>query len=73
MVDPAALEDRGVPTTLQGMLQARLDQLDPAEKGALQRASVVGRVFWSGALTAMGVTVPDVGLALSQPALSLMA
>ncbi len=54
-VDQGALAEGRVPTTLQGMLQARLDQLAAAEKDALQRASVLGRVFWAGALTALGV------------------
>jgi class 3 adenylate cyclase/tetratricopeptide (TPR) repeat protein len=59
-VDRERLDQGHVPTTLQGMLQARLDALDPAEKQALQRASVIGRVFWSGALVALGVTALDV-------------
>lgn len=37
-----------VPATLTGVLQARLDGLPPAEREELQRASVVGRVFWDG-------------------------
>jgi class 3 adenylate cyclase/tetratricopeptide (TPR) repeat protein len=43
-----------VPTTLAGVLQARLDGLTPAERAVLQRASVVGRVFWDRALENMG-------------------
>jgi class 3 adenylate cyclase/tetratricopeptide (TPR) repeat protein len=35
-----------VPSTLTGVLQARLDALPAAEKVVLQRASVVGRFFW---------------------------
>ncbi len=35
-----------VPPTLAGILQARLDSLLPAERLALQRAAVVGPVFW---------------------------
>lgn len=37
---------RGVPTTLAGVLQARLDSLSQEERRVLQAASVVGRVFW---------------------------
>jgi class 3 adenylate cyclase/tetratricopeptide (TPR) repeat protein len=59
-VDQAKLEDGRVPTTLQGMLQARLDGLAPAEKDASQRASVFGRVFWGGALVALGAPDPAV-------------
>ncbi len=36
-----------VPTTLAGVLQARLDELPAAEKMVLQRASVVGPRFWA--------------------------
>ena len=39
-----------VPSTLRGVLQARLDALTPPERGVLQRASVVGRVFWDDAV-----------------------
>jgi class 3 adenylate cyclase/tetratricopeptide (TPR) repeat protein len=35
-----------VPPTLISLLQARLDRLSPPEREALQRASVVGRLFW---------------------------
>ena len=39
-----------VPSTLRGVLQARLDSLSPSERTVLQRASVVGRVFWDDAV-----------------------
>lgn len=39
-----------VPSTLTGVLQARVDGLRPAERAVLQRASVVGRVFWDSAV-----------------------
>ncbi len=39
-----------VPTTLTGVLQARLDSLPAQERRALQQASVVGSIFWDGAL-----------------------
>ena len=42
-----------VPQTLTGVLQARLDGLQPGEKLALQQASVIGAVFWDQALTAI--------------------
>lgn len=38
------------PPTLTALLQARLDSLTPSERAVLQRASVVGRVFWSTAI-----------------------
>jgi predicted ATPase/class 3 adenylate cyclase len=39
-----------VPSTLTGILQARLDGLPSPERALLQRASVVGRVFWNSAV-----------------------
>lgn len=42
-----------VPSTLKGVLQSRLDSLTPAERDQLQRASVLGRVFWDTALARM--------------------
>ena len=44
------LLDVRVPSTLAGVLQARIDSLPPAEKAALQQASVIGHVFWDEAL-----------------------
>ncbi|MFC8731919.1 ATP-binding protein [Luteimicrobium sp. NPDC057192] len=43
-----------VPTTLRALLQARLDTLVPAERTTLERAAVVGRVFWDSAVEALG-------------------
>lgn len=40
------LEGVRVPSTLTGLLQARLDGLPEAEREALRRAAVVGRLFW---------------------------
>jgi class 3 adenylate cyclase len=37
-----------VPDTVQAVVAARIDLLEPSEKAALQAASVIGRVFWSG-------------------------
>ena len=39
-----------VPSTLAGVIQARIDGLPAAEKTALQQASVIGHVFWDEAL-----------------------
>lgn len=49
-VEPARLASARVPPTLTGVLQARLDALSPDERAVLQRASVVGRVFWDAAV-----------------------
>ena len=42
-----------VPDTIQAVLAARLDLLGEDERAVLQRASVVGEVFWWGAVTAL--------------------
>ena len=44
--DPPA--DFAIPDSLQSVLAARIDLLDPTPKAALQAAAVVGRVFWAG-------------------------
>jgi class 3 adenylate cyclase len=43
-----------VPPTLTGVIQSRLDGLDRRERAALQRSSVIGRVFWEGAVVHLG-------------------
>ena len=45
--------DFRVPDTVQGLLAARIDLLDPPDKAALQAASVIGRTFWAGAVDAL--------------------
>jgi len=42
-----------LPDTVQAVLAARIDLLESRDKRALQQASVVGRVFWSGAVAAL--------------------
>jgi class 3 adenylate cyclase/tetratricopeptide (TPR) repeat protein len=39
-----------IPDTLQALIAARIDRLPAGEKLLLQRASVIGRIFWKGAL-----------------------
>ena len=39
-----------LPDTVQALLAARLDALEPFERRLVQQASVVGRTFWEGAL-----------------------
>jgi class 3 adenylate cyclase/tetratricopeptide (TPR) repeat protein len=48
------LDQDRIPATLTGILQCRVDGLDEAERLALQRASVVGRVFWDGTVASLG-------------------
>jgi class 3 adenylate cyclase/predicted ATPase len=42
-----------VPPTLQAVLAARLDRLDPAERRILERAAVEGEIFHRGAVQAL--------------------
>ena len=42
--------DLQLPETVQGLIAARIDGLAPDEKALLQDASVIGKVFWPGAL-----------------------
>jgi class 3 adenylate cyclase/tetratricopeptide (TPR) repeat protein len=46
-------EELPLPETVQGIIAARLDGLDAEEKALLHDASVVGKVFWAGALEQM--------------------
>jgi class 3 adenylate cyclase/tetratricopeptide (TPR) repeat protein len=48
----SSAEDIPLPETVQGMIAARLDALEPGEKELIQAAAVVGKVFWPGALAA---------------------
>jgi class 3 adenylate cyclase/tetratricopeptide (TPR) repeat protein len=50
----AAAELVALPPTIQALLAARLDRLDPGDRGVLERAAVVGKEFWPGAVAALG-------------------
>lgn len=58
-VNAARLAEAKVPSTLVGVLQARLDSLRPEEKEALQCASVIGRIFWDSGLARMSPASGD--------------
>ena len=49
-VEPDRLAGVRVPSTLTGVLQARVDRLPLEERTVLQQASVVGRLFWDQAV-----------------------
>jgi class 3 adenylate cyclase len=51
-----------VPDTVQAVLAARIDLLPAAEKAALQAASVIGRVFWTGPVYELVGGAPDFDL-----------
>ncbi len=48
------VSDLPLPDTVQALIAARLDALAPEHKALLQGAAVFGKVFWSGAVAAMG-------------------
>jgi class 3 adenylate cyclase len=55
--------DFDVPDSVQAVLTARIDLLPKAEKTALQAASVIGRVFWTGPVyELLAGAQPDFGL-----------
>ena len=47
-------EDVQVPESVQALISARLDTVPAERKSLLQDASVLGKVFWAGAVAAMG-------------------
>ena len=49
-----SVEDVAVPETVHALVAARLDTLRPELKALLHDAAVVGRIFWSGAVAAVG-------------------
>jgi DNA-binding SARP family transcriptional activator len=55
-LDERTAVDLAVPPTIGALLAARLDRVPEAERHVLERASVVGRTFWTGALTEL---LPD--------------
>ena len=65
----AMIEERGdqtltVPPTIQALLAARIDQLPPAERSALERGAIEGQVFHHGAVRALSADAPDISSAL---------
>jgi class 3 adenylate cyclase/tetratricopeptide (TPR) repeat protein len=61
MVAECGEEDAGrIPDTLQALIAARVDRLPPDSKTVLQRASVIGRNFWGGAIAHQAPDVESV-------------
>ena len=52
-------KDVAVPSTIQALLAARLDQLETDERSVLQRGSVAGRVFHVSAVRALDGAEPE--------------
>ncbi len=49
-VDQAKLESGALPVTMEDVIEARLARLTAPERATLDRAAVVGEVFWDGPL-----------------------
>lgn len=51
-VDISRLDEGDLPVTMEDAIQARLSRLDSLERATLDRAAVVGEVFWDWAILA---------------------
>ena len=49
-----ALDETLIPQSVQALIAARIDALPSEPKRVLMEASVVGKTFWSGAISALG-------------------
>ena len=63
--DDAEGGEVSVPPTIQALLAARLDRLGDNERAVIERASVMGKEFWSGALAQLAPEHVEVGPALA--------
>ena len=61
LIDDHVLER--IPDSVQALIAARIDRLDPDVKRLLQSAALIGRVFWRGALDRLAPDL-DVGALL---------
>jgi class 3 adenylate cyclase len=59
-----------VPPTVEALLGSRLDLLEPDERATIERAAVVGREFWRGAV--VDLSPPDALPALSTQLVALV-
>jgi class 3 adenylate cyclase len=55
----------GLPTTIRGLVAARLDALPPEERDVILDASINGRIFWRGALERIARDPDSLGAALA--------
>jgi class 3 adenylate cyclase/tetratricopeptide (TPR) repeat protein len=50
LTEDGASGDITIPPTIHALLAARLDRLEPEERAVIERASVIGKEFWRGAI-----------------------
>jgi tetratricopeptide (TPR) repeat protein len=60
------LRELALPTSVQGLAQARLDRLRERERQTLMLAAVAGRTFWDGLLEVMAARAPGLGESASE-------
>ena len=63
--DGAGAAER-IPDTVQALIAARIDRLPGDGKEVVQRASVIGRVFWASAVRALSPDVDDLEAVLDE-------
>ena len=63
------MRDVPIPTTVQGLISSRLDRLETKEKQLAHHASVIGSIFWAGAVARLGAA-DDAAPEDPQPGLS---
>jgi class 3 adenylate cyclase/tetratricopeptide (TPR) repeat protein len=68
LAEEGSIEAAELPGTVQALLAARLDSLEPYERQLVQQAAVVGRTFWEGSLAGVA---QDVGFDLDDVLTSL--
>ncbi len=51
LAEEGTIETAELPGTVQALLAARLDSLEPHERQLVQQAAVVGRTFWEGSVS----------------------
>jgi class 3 adenylate cyclase/tetratricopeptide (TPR) repeat protein len=64
VADRAADTGEALPTSVKEIIAARIDSLPESERAIVLDASVVGRVFWRGALERLGPAGRDLAAAL---------
>jgi predicted ATPase len=65
LVQESRVGELAMPPTIQALLAARLDQLDPIELGVLECGAVAGRVFHQSAVEYLSDEEPDLQLCLN--------
>jgi class 3 adenylate cyclase/tetratricopeptide (TPR) repeat protein len=68
LAEEGTIETAELPGTVQALLAARLDSLEPHERQLVQQAAVVGRTFWEGSVSGVA---REAGFDLDETLMSL--